>query len=136
MKDYLLDTNTCIYYMKGKYQLDKKFKSIHPNHLFISELAVAELKFAVANSQNAQRNSLIFKEFMRDIQALPIFSALDIYATQKVRLKHIRPAIDDFDLLIGATALAHNMILVTDKSKYFTHLPNIKLENWAKKTYF
>ena len=38
--------------------------------------------------------------------------------------------IDDFDLLIGATALKHGMVLVTENVKHLSRVPGITLENW------
>lgn len=40
---------------------------------------------------------------------------------------------DEFDLLIGVTALENILILVTDSTKDFTHLKKLKLENWFSK---
>jgi tRNA(fMet)-specific endonuclease VapC len=37
---------------------------------------------------------------------------------------------DEFDLIIGVTALANKLTLVTDNSKDFKHIENLKLENW------
>ena len=50
MNGYLLDTNICIYYIKGLYNLDKKFDAVDEDLLFISEITLAELKFGVENS--------------------------------------------------------------------------------------
>lgn len=41
---------------------------------------------------------------------------------------------DEFDLLIGVTAFANEMILVTDNIKDFRHIKNLKLENWLERT--
>jgi tRNA(fMet)-specific endonuclease VapC len=49
---YLLDTNICIYYMKGMHNLDKKFKSVKVENCYISEITLAELKYGVENSKN------------------------------------------------------------------------------------
>lgn len=35
-----------------------------------------------------------------------------------------------FDLLIGATAVAHNLTLVTHNTKHFQHIPGLRLEDW------
>lgn len=45
MKKYLLDTNICIYFLKGQFELDKKIKEIGEQNCFISEMIpnVAEL---------------------------------------------------------------------------------------------
>ncbi len=37
---------------------------------------------------------------------------------------------DEFDLLIGVTAIENKIILVTDNIKDFERLDGIKLENW------
>jgi len=67
--------------------LDKKFKSLEPNSLFISEITLAELKFGVANSSTPARNSKALNNFLSGIQILPIFDSLDTYASEKARLK-------------------------------------------------
>lgn len=37
---------------------------------------------------------------------------------------------DEFDLLIGVTAIENKLTLVTDNTKDFEQLEGIKLENW------
>ena len=44
---YLLDTNICIYYMKGLYNLNEKINEIGSENCYISEITLAELKFGV-----------------------------------------------------------------------------------------
>jgi predicted nucleic acid-binding protein len=39
--------------------------------------------------------------------------------------------LDDFDLIIAATALAHNLILVTNNTSHFNRIEGLKLSNWA-----
>lgn len=43
--NYLLDTNICIYFLKGRFGLVEKMDKIGFDNLFISEITVAELKF-------------------------------------------------------------------------------------------
>lgn len=38
--------------------------------------------------------------------------------------------IDDFDLLIGASAVQYDMIIVTGNIRHFQRIPKIKIENW------
>jgi tRNA(fMet)-specific endonuclease VapC len=68
MKKYLLDTNICIYYLKGLFNLDKKIKSIGLKNCFISEITVAELKFGVENSENKKVNKKVVEEFISSMQ--------------------------------------------------------------------
>jgi len=129
---YLLDTNICIYYIKGRYKLKEKFKSIESNSLFISEITLAELKFGIANSQAPEKNMDSLRKFLTGVQILPIFDSLDIYAKEKARLRKAGRTVDDFDLLIGASAIANGLTLVTNNNKHFERLTGIKLENWVK----
>jgi len=127
---YLLDTNICVYYMKGGFELDKKIETISPNDLFISEITLAELKYGVAHSARPKQNEIALSNFLSGVQILPIFDALDIFASEKSRLKKAGQPIDDFDLLIGATAIANSLTLVTNNEKHFRRLEGIRLENW------
>ncbi len=53
------------------------------------------------------------------------------YAKEKVKLRKMgKPLHDEFDLLIGATAVENKLILVTDNKKDFDRLTGIKIENW------
>jgi tRNA(fMet)-specific endonuclease VapC len=129
---YLLDTNICIYYMKGMYNLDKKFKSVKVENCYISEITLAELKFGVENSKNPEKNNLALLNFLSGIQILPIFEAIDFYAKEKARLKKIGRTVDDFDLLIGCTSVEFNLVMVTNNDAHFKNISNIRLENWVE----
>ncbi len=49
MKKYLLDTNICIYFLKGQFNLHKKIEEIGEENCLLSEITIAELKFGVEN---------------------------------------------------------------------------------------
>jgi tRNA(fMet)-specific endonuclease VapC len=129
---YLLDTNICIYYMKGMYSLDKKFKSVKVENCYISEITLAELKFGVENSNNPEKNNLALLNFLSGLQILPIFEAIEFYAKEKARLKKIGRTVDDFDLLIGCTSVELNLIMVTNNEAHFNNIRNIRIENWVE----
>ncbi|MBK7427514.1 MAG: type II toxin-antitoxin system VapC family toxin [Saprospiraceae bacterium] len=131
MRQYLLDTNICIYYMKGLFDLDKKFASVKIENCFISEITLAELKFGVENSKAPAKNQKALDNFLTGIQILPIFEAIDTYAKEKARLRKSGRTVDDFDLLIGSTSVAFELTLVTNNTKHFENIKNIKLENWS-----
>ena len=90
MNGYLLDTNICIYYIKGKYDLDQKFDAVDDQSLFISEITLAELKFGVENSAYPDKNKAVLQHFLSGVQILPIFDSLDIYiCKRKSQVKEI-----------------------------------------------
>jgi len=133
---YLLDTNICIYFLKGKYQLNDKFDEVGFDNLYISEITVAELKYGAENSNYPEKNRKVIQELSSQFKQIPIFNSLNIYAKEKARLRKEGKIIDDFDLLIGATAIANDMTLVTNNEKHFDKLKKIKIDNWTKKLNF
>jgi len=52
------------------------------------------------------------------------------YVSVKVYLRKAGNIIDDFDILIGATALVHGLTIVTNNEDHFSRIKNIKIENW------
>jgi tRNA(fMet)-specific endonuclease VapC len=132
VKQYLLDTNICIYYLKGLFDLDKKFKAVKIENCFLSEITLAELKFGVENSTNPEKNQMALDSFLTGIQIIPIFEAIDTYAKEKARLRKSGKMVDDFDLLIGCTAVAFELTMVTNNTNHFQSIKNIKLDNWTK----
>lgn len=133
MKKYLLDTNICIYFLKGQFNIDKKLKSVGVENCFISEITVAELKFGAENSVQKEKNRKVIENFIDLIQILPIISCLDTYAKEKARLRKKGLTIDEFDLLIGSSSIENNMVLVTRNVKHFSRLKNCTIENWVDK---
>lgn len=132
MKKYLIDTNTCIYYIKGKFDLRKKFEKADPDNCFISEITLAELKFGVENSEKKEKNQKALDNFLTGIKIIPIFPSLDLYAKEKARLRRAGTPLDDFDLLIGVTSLTHNLTVVTNNTDHFKRLKGISFEDWTK----
>lgn len=128
---YLLDTNICIFYMKGMFGLDKKSKQAGSKNLYISEITLAELKFGVENSEYKSKNRNALNNFIADIGVIPIYNSLDLYAKEKASLRKIGSIIDDFDLLIGVTAVSNKMTLLTNNTKHFKRIKNIKTEDWT-----
>ncbi len=129
---FLIDTNICIYFLKGMFDLVEKFDEIGIDNLYISEITIAELKFGAAKSEHPTKNKIVIEELISKFNQIPIYKSLDIFAEEKARLQKKGNIVDDFDLLIGATALANNMILVTNNEKHFKRLKGIQLENWTK----
>lgn len=118
--------------MKGRFELNKKFEAAQSDALFISEITLAELKYGVAKSTSPERNNKALSNFLSGVQILPIFDALDTFAIEKAKLKKAGRPVDDFDLLIGASAIANGLIMVTNNEKHFKRLSGLKLENWTK----
>jgi tRNA(fMet)-specific endonuclease VapC len=130
LKKYLLDTNICIYFLKGQFNLNTKIEKAELSNCFVSEITIAELKFGAENSENQEKNRKTIDQFVSKFTIIPIFNSLDIYAKEKARLRKKGIPLDDFDLLIGATAISNNLILVTRNTSDFERMKGIEIENW------
>ncbi len=102
---YLLDSNICIHFFKGKFGLIDKLIEIELDKCAISEITLAELVYGVENSSNPQKNHNIIDQFIDQITILPIFDSIYLYGKEKARLRKNGTPISDFDLLIGCTAV-------------------------------
>ena len=130
MKKYLIDTNIAIFFIKGKYNLKEKFEKMTSENCFISEVTLAKLKFGVQNSEKRDHNKKVLENFLTGVQILPIFHSLDVYASEKARLRKLGTPIDEFDLLIGVTSVFHELVMVTNNTKHFERINGIELEDW------
>jgi tRNA(fMet)-specific endonuclease VapC len=130
---YLLDTNICIYAIKKKsVGLLEKLSMNLENGILMSSLTVAELEFGVSNSQFPEKNRFSLLEF------LSIFTILDFketdaipYGEIKTYLKNKGTIIGPIDLLLAAQALSNDLVLVTNNTKEFNRIENLKIEDWS-----
>ena len=128
---YLLDTNTCVFFLRGKLNLNDLIKEKGRENCYISEITVVELRYGAENSDNPAKSHKAVDTFINGLSIIPIFGSIRRYAKEKVRLRKIgKPMHDEFDLLIGVTAIENKLTLVTDNQKDFERLDGIKLENW------
>lgn len=129
---YLLDTNICIHFLRGQFDIDKKLKSIKLKNCYISEISVLELRYGAEKSDDKVKSHKAVDLFLKGIVIIPIYGSILKFAEEKVRLIRLgKPQNDNFDLLIGVTAIQNKLILVTENTKDFERLQNIQIENWV-----
>lgn len=121
MKSYLLDTDTCVFFLRGKHDIDKRIGEVGKDNCFISIITLAELKFGAEDSADPPKpkHRAAVAKFEKEFTILPIYSALDFYAKEKSRLRKAGTPIDDFDLSIGSTSVGNKMIMVTNNVSHF-----------------
>ena len=118
-----MDTNICVFFFRNKFNIPDILIKKGIENCYVSEVTVVELRFGAENSANPQKHHELIDMFLQRIWVIPITRAIGVYASEKVRLRKAGiPISDEFDLLIGATAIANDMILVTDNKKHFDRL--------------
>ncbi len=131
MKKYLLDTNICIHFLGDEYNIKSKIEKAGLENCLVSEVTIAELKFGAENSRNKEKNRKTIDDFSKKFSIIPIFNSLDVYAQEKARLRKKGQPLDDFDLLIGATAISNNFTIVTRNVSDFDRMDGIEIKNWV-----
>ena len=131
---YLLDTNILIEFMHGNTRVIERIVDAGISKCSISIISIYELFFGAHHApkkykeQELARVEKIYSHF--DVKPLPINA--NIYASAKQYLIERGQIIDDFDILIAATAIDLGITVVTDNEKLFNRIPNLKIENWLR----
>ncbi len=130
---YLIDTDTIIFALRGDDKVLEKFKENKNIPISISMITYAELIFGAKRSQNEQKN-MIKVNHIRDIYPIEELNegVMEVFADIKAKMFEKGIKIEDMDLLIASTAIYNELVLVTNNTKHFKNIPNLKLENWKK----
>lgn len=128
---YLLDTNICVHFFRKKFGVSARIEAAKAENCAISEITLAELVFGAENSENPKKNHNLIEQFIELVTVLPIYNAIMNYGSEKARLRKAGAMISDFDLFIGCTAIAYDLIMVTENQGEFARIAGIKLENWV-----
>lgn len=126
---YLLDTCICIALIKKNPSVIDHIRRVGLGNCKISEITIAELFFGAFKS--GQEKHFLDVDAVKGLfEQYPITNSLREYGNLRWTLEHIGKKIDHFDLLIGATALHENLVLVTGNVNHFERIPGLKVENW------
>ena len=96
-------------------------------------ITYAELVSGAKRSQNEQKN-MIKVNHIREIYPIEELNegVMEVFADIKAQMLADGNRIEDMDLLVAATAIYNDLTLVTNNTKHFKSVPNLKLENWKK----
>ena len=134
MSDYVLDTNICIYWLKGKGEIRRKVEQAGADNLKITIVTLAELKYGAYKSKEVSENLKSIDNFLKKIRVLPLDEeSTDRFGKIKEDLRRSGQIIEDFDILIASITLKHGGILVTNNIEHFKRIGGLNCENWLNK---
>ncbi|MGM3306728.1 PIN domain-containing protein [Anabaena sp. WFMT] len=129
---YLLDTNIVSASLKQNVKINLKLQEVSSLEIeiLISGITYYEVQRGLLRS-NATKKLAWFQQFCQDY---PILFLDDLRIFQKASEIHADltnrgKIIQDADILIAATAIIHNLILVSHDSD-LTRVKDLQLENW------
>jgi len=129
MERYLLDTNVIVEMLGGNNKDLGKIEKHGIQNCFISEITIAELYYGAIKSENSKHLDDI--EIIESLfQIVPLYPSFLDYAKIRHHLTSTGLGIDTFDMLIGASAVQGNYILITHNKKHFSRISNLQIEDW------
>ncbi len=131
--NYFLDTNICIYFLKGiSTNINIKLHQVNPNNIKIPSIVKAELLFGAAKSNRKKQNTELINKFLLPLEIIPFDSrAAEFYAIVRSSLEKKGKVIGPNDLMIASIVLANNGTLVTNNVKEFKRIVKLKVVNWS-----
>ena len=130
---YLLDTDIIIYSLKGHSAVKKNLERNLHAALKISIVTLMELYYGAYKSQKVASNIGKIKRIEDAVEIIALGrESAEIFAMLKADLEKSGNPLDDFDLILAACALSHDLVLVTNNVKHFQRIQGLKFENWAK----
>jgi len=129
---YLLDTDTCVYLIKGRPpQVSERFRHHRLSAVGLSSIVVSELSWGVAKS-GLQKNVDALDAFLAAFEVAPYDQvAAFVYGRLRAELERRGTPIGPLDTLIAAHALSLDLILVTNNEREFKRVPGLRVENWT-----
>ena len=129
---YFLDTNICIYFLKGiDVSLKQKFRSITPDDIKISSIVKAELLYGAEKSLKKEANYKTIHQFLFPFEIVGFTdNQTQVYARIRASLEKRGTIIGPNDLILSATVISHEGILVTNNTNEFKRVQDLKIENW------
>ena len=129
---YLLDTNIIIHALKGHAAVNRNLRSHLHDPLHISVVTLMELYYGAYKSQKVESNIAKVRALESTIEVIPVGKeVVDIFGTYKAKLERSGIPLDDFDLIIAACAMTHNLVLVTHNIKHFNRIEGLKIQDWT-----
>jgi len=129
---YLLDTNACIRVLNGSSApLIARLRTHAPSEIAVSSVTRAELLYGARRSARVADNLRLLEVFFAPLTSLPFDDACaGEYGAVRAALAAAGRPIGPNDLLIAATALAHDLTLVTHNVREFSRIPALKIDDW------
>jgi tRNA(fMet)-specific endonuclease VapC len=125
---YLLDTGVVAAAVRGRLPVVLKLSQLKPGDVAMS--AVTRMQAEVA-LRTKSRSARLLREWVGAVRTLD-FGVRE--AQQAGAIAALAQAggekLSGFDLLVAATALAHQLTLVTERVEAFAGVPNLEVENW------
>jgi tRNA(fMet)-specific endonuclease VapC len=127
---FLVDTDICSAYMKGDHHVWQRFMQ-YRGQLHVSAVTVGELFTWALRAKASPKRLPTLLDLLNDLTVLDVTTDVGrTFGALRAAFFDAGQATPDMDLLIAATALVHDLTLVTHNVQDFMHLPGLTVQDW------
>ena len=127
---FLIDTDVCSAYLRGPGPLFHRFMQ-YSGRLNVSAVTLAELYTWTLRRNSSPRFQAVLNALLNDVQVLEVDHAIARrFGEVRAQLLDQGQSAPPMDMLIAATALVHNLIVVTHNIADFNHVPGLQVVDW------
>lgn len=127
MSRYLLDTDWVVDVLRGYMPAVQAVREIAVDGLAISIITYGELAEGAIYARNPDSAWAGLVQFLEGKAVLPLtIEIMDRFGHVRGALRQQGRLIGDLDLLIGVTAVHHNLELLTRNRRHFDRIPDLK----------
>ncbi len=125
---YLVDTDWIIHSFRGRSDISAKLDELSIEGLNVSIVSLAELYEGIYFATDPANAQAILDRFMGGVRVLNLDEEVTrIFGRERGRLRKLRTMIGDMDLLIGATAIRHDLTLLINNRRDFELLEKLRI---------
>jgi len=134
---FLLDTNACIHLLNGTSPaLASRLQSYHPSELRLCSVVKAELLYGARKSRRVAENLEALRRFFEPFVSLPFDDRCsEQYGAIRAQLEALGTPIGPNDLIIAATARAHDLTLITHNVEEFSRVVGLPVQDWESDSF-
>jgi len=134
---YLFDTDILSNLVKKRPSpyLIERLRGIPQDKQYISSITIGEIVYGAFKSDQKEEYLIQLKDKLIPLVQLIPFDKNEAFAYGEIRsiLEKSGTPLNDTDLMIAATAVANNLVLITGNESHFSRIKSIRVENWLKK---
>ena len=133
---YLLDTNACIRILNNTSPaLVAQLGQHRPSDLRLCSVVKAELLYGARRSSRPAENIRLLQSFFVPFVSVPFDDGCaEHYGIIRSDLQRAGTPIGPNDLMIAATAIANDLVLITHNTREFARIVELRLEDWEIET--
>ena len=126
-------TNACIHILNNSSPpLVARLHQQDPEIVYLCSVVKAELTYGAYRSSRIAENLRVLHRFFEPFASLPFDDlCAEHYGRIRRDLERDGTPIGPNDLMIAATALAHDLFLVTGNTREFARVAGLRLQDWA-----